>query len=57
MLNTGATIKQEKPEVGGAIEINLDGHSSVAIVIKNKNKFLGTYRLVATKNDRCMLQK
>jgi len=57
MSDTVTTLKQEKPEARSAIEINLDGHSCVDIIIKNKNKFLGTYRLVATKNDRCMLQK
>lgn len=57
MSDTVATIKQERTEARGAIEIDLDGRSCVDIVIKNKNKFLGNYRLVATRNDRCMLQK
>jgi hypothetical protein len=57
MPDASATIKQEKPEARGAIEIDLDGRSCVDVIIKNKNKFLGTYRLVATRNGRCMLQK
>lgn len=57
MSATVTTHKQERPEARSPIEIDLDGHSYRDIVIRNKNKFLGTYRLVATKNDKCMLQK
>jgi hypothetical protein len=57
MLNANNTPKGERPAPPGAIEINLDGRSFVSVVIKNRDKFLGTYRLVATKNDKCMLQK